>query len=232
MAATGYSIDRRAQMHLDDVYNSSRVRQLVCLVCAQSKTDMGVHRNRLHVGWNGPTVHEENISDIAYRSGKDLWSCFARHRESFELNLGFREFVRRYAAGHDVGEGAFANATEVQEDNWEWRRVLRGPGTEIPVPLLCCPEDVEKCGSSTCSDGDICNKCRVAVCRDCWLKLLFGKGIPMSLCNDNLWGYATAIITRYKVRWIEMAAVLPVWTNMIVWHISAGCKPRLHKWRA
>ena len=42
----------------------------------------------------------------------------------------------------------------------------------------------------------------------------------MALCNDNFWGYATAIITRYKVRWIEMAAVLPVWTNMLVWHIE------------
>jgi hypothetical protein len=44
MAAVGPSIDRRAFMHLDDACNSSRVRQLMCLVCAQTKTDMGVVR--------------------------------------------------------------------------------------------------------------------------------------------------------------------------------------------
>ena len=42
----------------------------------------------------------------------------------------------------------------------------------------------------------------------------------MALCNDNLWGYATYVIAKYKVRWIELAAVLPVWTHMVVYYIE------------
>ena len=44
--------------------------------------------------------------------------------------------------------------------------------------------------------------------------------IPMALANDHLWGYTTDIITKFKVRWIEMAAVLPMWTNMIVYYVE------------
>ena len=43
-------------------------------------------------------------------------------------------------------------------------------------------------------------------------------GVPMALCNDNMWGYATNFITKYKVRWIEAAAVLPCWTSMIIYY--------------
>ena len=42
----------------------------------------------------------------------------------------------------------------------------------------------------------------------------------MALCNDNLWGYATFVIAKYKVRWIELAAVLPVWTHMVVYYVE------------
>ena len=42
----------------------------------------------------------------------------------------------------------------------------------------------------------------------------------MALCNDNMWGYATHLIAKYKVRWIEAAVVLPCWTNMIVYYIE------------
>ena len=38
--------------------------------------------------------------------------------------------------------------------------------------------------------------------------------------DDNMWGYVTDLITRYQVRWIEMAAVLPLWTCMIVYYVE------------
>ena len=44
MAAVGPSINQRAFMHIDDVFNSTRVHQLMCLVCGQSKTDIGIVR--------------------------------------------------------------------------------------------------------------------------------------------------------------------------------------------
>ena len=42
----------------------------------------------------------------------------------------------------------------------------------------------------------------------------------MALANDNMWGYVTAIIARYKVRWIKMAAIHPCWTSMIVYYVE------------
>ena len=42
----------------------------------------------------------------------------------------------------------------------------------------------------------------------------------MAVCNDNLWGCSTGIITRHKVRWIEMAAVLPYWTCVMVYYVE------------
>ena len=46
----------------------------------------------------------------------------------------------------------------------------------------------------------------------------------MCLANDNLWGYSSDIIVRYKVRWIEAVVVSPCWTNIIVfmWKAITG----------
>ena len=117
MPALGYSRDRRALQHLDDVYNSDLVKQLVCLVCAQSKTDMGL------IDRDGPIINEkkvdEPLSDIAFRTGDDLVSCYMRNKAKFEVNLRFQEFIKRYADGHAEGAGAFANATELDPGNYE-----------------------------------------------------------------------------------------------------------------
>ena len=40
---------------------------------------------------------------------------------------------------------------------------------------------------------------------------------PTTTCG----GYISAAIIRYKVRWIEMAAVLPYWTCMLVYYVEA-----------
>jgi hypothetical protein len=42
----------------------------------------------------------------------------------------------------------------------------------------------------------------------------------MALANDNMWGYTTSVIVKYKVRWIEVAAVLPIWTSMIMYYVE------------
>ena len=43
----------------------------------------------------------------------------------------------------------------------------------------------------------------------------------MALSNDNMWGYIDSIVIRYRVRWIEMAVVLPYWTCVIVYYVEA-----------
>ena len=44
--------------------------------------------------------------------------------------------------------------------------------------------------------------------------------IPMALGNDNLWGYTSDIIVRYKVTWLEAAIVSPYWNQMIVYYVE------------
>ena len=65
----------------------------MCLVCAQSKTDMGIVRNA--VDKTTMLTYDRPLSDIAYRDGKGFWRCFEKHSVSFERNLGFCEFLRR-----------------------------------------------------------------------------------------------------------------------------------------
>ena len=146
--------------------------------------------------------------------------CYREDPDSFDRDLGFETFKIRYAKGMDEGLGPYATAPEFAADDWEWKRVLRlqNDGKRSMV-VLCCPEDAVAC--TTHAAHEICYKCSVHVCSSCaWHLQITRKGIPMSLCNDNMWGYASGIITAYKVRWIEMAAILPFWTSMIVYYVE------------
>ena len=42
----------------------------------------------------------------------------------------------------------------------------------------------------------------------------------MALANDNFFGYASDIITRFQVRWIEAAIVSPCWTSIIIYYVE------------
>ena len=42
----------------------------------------------------------------------------------------------------------------------------------------------------------------------------------MVLASDNSWGCTTELIYRYRVRWLEMAIVQPVWTTMLVCYVE------------
>ena len=44
--------------------------------------------------------------------------------------------------------------------------------------------------------------------------------IPMALGQDTFFGYTTDLLVKYKVRWIEIAAVMPMWTNMIAYYVE------------
>ncbi len=42
----------------------------------------------------------------------------------------------------------------------------------------------------------------------------------MGVCNDNLFGYKTGIIEKYRERWLEGAIVSPVYTSMLVFYVE------------
>ena len=69
----------------------------------------------------------------------------------------------------------------------------------------------------------MCKDCRVPVCTSCRGKLWQADGksnVPMSLANDNWYGYVQDIIARLGVRWIECACASICWTSQIIYHLE------------
>ena len=42
----------------------------------------------------------------------------------------------------------------------------------------------------------------------------------MALGQGLYWGYSTNLLVEHRVRWIEMAAVMPMWTHMLVYYVE------------
>ena len=212
MPAVGVSIDRRSHRHVTDTFNDESVYNLVCMVCAQSKTHTGLFARKRN-GYRKPLV------EIGYKKGADLISMWEENDKHFDANLGFRSFLARYGTDWKVQGQRDEDLREFGPNQWEWRRLLRIPESTTQLELLCCPEDV-RCKSNH-SAGEICSKCDVPICSTCHRLLRKQRNVPMALANDNMWGYISSAIIRYKVRWIEMAAVLPYWTCMLVYYVEA-----------
>ena len=117
----------------------------------------------------------------------------------------------------------------MDETNSEWQRSLRVEGKvggqKLPFTrvdrIMCCPEDIKQCSKCKPIPDQICGDCEVPLCRDCLIAFKFSpRVIPLGLCNDNLFGYTTSLIAKYKVRWLEAAIVSPVWTSMMIFYIE------------
>ena len=105
------------------------------------------------------------------------------------------------------------------QDSWEWCQVLAlDDGRRMSI--ICCPEDVERCDHTQHEGHVICSKCAIPLCCKCHLSLDNKKHIPMALANNNYIGYASETLVRYKVRFIEVAIVCPVWTSLICFYLE------------
>ena len=136
------------------------------------------------------------------------------------------------------------NDSDFFDKDFEWRQNYRFSGDkQDTMMMLCNPEDVRHCEHCE-QHGTCCRHCEVPLCKSCkdyliiardctynikdkqdeqktgWILQPLPYCIPMALANDNMWGYAPSIITQHRVRFIEMAAVLPVWTSMIVYYVE------------
>ena len=122
MPAVGLSIDRRTFKLLADIYNSKVVYNLICFVCAQSKTHTGLK------SWD----EKVQLSEISYVTGRWLGKVFQRNPRNSDLVLGMATYLERYASAPD---SSMTDAPEVHVDNWEWKRLLQLPGT-APILLI------------------------------------------------------------------------------------------------
>ena len=117
----------------------------------------------------------------------------------------------------------------LEADNPEWQRSLKVSGSaggrRLPFNrvdrIMCCPEDVQPCFRCKKTKDELCGDCQIPLCWSCETAFRFSPHvIPMGLCNDNIWGYSTDLIAKYKVRWLEAAIVTPVWTSMMVFYVE------------
>ena len=102
-----------------------------------------------------------------------------------------------------------------------WCRVLVGVGAEsVDMEMLCCPEDIACCGKHEAQK--VCADCLIPICNECWATMgqMADYGVPMSLCNDNFWGFMSPIVARHGVRFVEMCVALPIWTTTNVFYIE------------
>lgn len=195
MPLVGPSIDCRAIRQLHSVCEGS-LTMLVCACCATK---------RIH-------LRGTRVSEIEQRLGADVW---ALGRDVLEVNFSMERFRRLYGHGP-----AFAEDTDLQAgNNWLRTLVTSEPGPR-KMEILCCPEDVSHCGEH--ASHEVCSKCLIPICNECWgtMKQEIDYGVPMALCNDNFWGYMSAIVARHGVRFVEMCVALPVWTTTNVFYVE------------
>ena len=150
-------------------------------------------------------------------------------RDAYNLNLLRAKFMERFASPENKTDGPWQNAHELQEGDSEWQRSLRvggrARGKQLPMTrvdrIMCCPEDVKSCGRCMHKEDEVCGECEVPLCHECMIAFRYSPHvIPMGLCNDNLWGCTTSVISKYQVRWLEAAIVSPAWTSMMVFYVE------------
>ena len=153
-----------------------------------------------------------------------MFRFYEEDTAAFELVFDLKTFKNRYATDAANRSNPFEGASEFEARDNEWKRRMVVAGGEC-IEILCCPEDVQR-SDSGCKGHDpsiICKHCMIPFCRRCISKFLQkseSKIPPMCLANDNFWGYTTDVISRYQVRYIELAIASPVWTNCMVFYIE------------
>ena len=69
---------------------------------------------------------------------------------------------------------------------------------------------------------DVCRKCQVPLCTQCFLHVVGGYpgAVPESLANDNFWEDTAAFIYEYAVTWLEVAVASPCWNSLLVYYVE------------
>ena len=206
--AHGLSIDRRTIQQTLSVYNDEKIQSLVCLCCGG-----------IHTSWMGRTVvktHIEEVqSNICMLHGSYLIEHIIGRGEARKWSFEDVVFREKYMDGNP----SLQRDATLKDGCWEWRRILQyANGSQVPI--ICCPADVKHCGSEKHEAHVICGQCAAPLCRKCALKLIDQVPVPMAIANHNFIGYCLETIVRYRVRWIEAAAVCPAWTTMICFYLE------------
>ena len=96
-------------------------------------------------------------------------------------------------------DSPYLGAPELEEGNWEWRRIFRFKKDGDRV-ALCCPEDIRRGQQCAHETEVVCQHCQMPICFDCWWHMNHAAGsrVPQALANDNFQGYVHRLIVETK----------------------------------
>ena len=206
-------MDRRAFEHTLQVYNDDCARSLICFVCARICLDSGC-------------AH----SHIRYYDGAWLLQL---PRGSLKKNFSSAVFEERYQRhGSPL---AFRGHTQPHVDFQDWQLrwhpdlIAEGSVPDVldmaSVYILCCPED-HRCARDCVQARVLCQFCEVPICRSCRRSLQSNHIAPMSLINDNFYGYLDPWIWESNITWMEKTVATPFWTGMLLFSIDSRSEGR------
>ncbi len=172
----GPSIDRRTAGHLREVYQSAKVRSLICFVCAQihPETPLPGSSIQMRQVFIDPAGELNAKQFLDEHTEQPMPNYVYVSAQAFLANLCRRTYRERFVE-KIVGlrEDPYLGFVESPEA-WEWRRWYKTARGQF-WDLLCCPEDVVR--TSACNhdghvecaaDKIICSDCRVPVCQNCF----------------------------------------------------------------
>ena len=91
-----------------------------------------------------------------------------KHDGAFKHNLDFDHFVKQFATQRPgEADSPYLGAPELEEGNWEWRRIFhfKKDGDRV---ALCCPEDIRRGQQCAHETEVVCQHCQMPICFDCW----------------------------------------------------------------
>ena len=161
----GVCIDRRTLRPLNSMLHDAKA--LICFGCAQVFSHVPLWRKMYspgqhgqHQSKNGSDYWNEHASANSSQNsiemftvGESLRRFFMRNEKQFRLHFDLRHFKERYASSRTQSENPFINSSVLNEDSYEWVQHVSFTGVDESVPLLCCPEDVQKCKHCARSQG-------------------------------------------------------------------------------
>ena len=126
----GIATDRRAMLHLGEVFRESSIATIMCFICGC--------KHIMHQGFD-KFGHPVPKGGISYRSNRrEMLHKILTHSSyafSWEHNLSYKRFKDRF------GEAVAADP-DLQHGIFEWKRkVQRSSGSE---EAFCCPQDVRR----------------------------------------------------------------------------------------
>ena len=161
-------------------------------------------------------------SEIRMYEVQTLFDYYARDKEGFQTSFSLARFRTNYGEGNQAGN-VFARSTELEAGKSEWHSWVRDFPGDHDFWTLCNPEDIEQCEACRRRGSKVvCKSCSIPLCQQC-IRIMRGQsdgGIPMSLCNDNHWGFTAELIYQFDARWIELAVAAPCWTTMLVCYVE------------